>query len=107
MTSAYKIAVASEGECVDSPISDKAARSPYYLLFALTGEFIAAVANPCAEAAGPAAPAAARYLAEQGVGLLVAAEFGHKLLSELDSLGIRHITMSGEADGAVAGIGAK
>ena len=107
MTDSDKIAVASEGNSANSAVSDMAARAPYYLLFRLSGQFIGAVTNPCVAAPGPAAPSAARFLAEQGAGVLVAAEFGHKLISELDYQGIRHITMSGEADGAVAGIGAK
>ena len=98
------IAIAATGETIDSRISDHAGRCPCYLLFDRTGVFIEAITNPSEESTGHAAPIAANFLARKGVTTLIAANFGQKMISELESLDIKHIIMDGKVRQALANL---
>jgi len=55
-----------------------------------------AVSNPFAEADQGAAPEAARLLADKGITLLVASDFGPMFVSEPEEKGIDHIQRTGQ-----------
>jgi predicted Fe-Mo cluster-binding NifX family protein len=90
-------AVASEGASPESRVSDKAARAPCYLIFDARGDFLETIANPLTDVSRGAAPQAVELLAMKGVGFLIAARFGKKMLYELAAAGIRHKESRGDA----------
>jgi predicted Fe-Mo cluster-binding NifX family protein len=94
-------AVAADGATAESQVSDQAARAPCYLLFDDTGKLRETLANPFSAAAGRAAPQAVELLAGKGADAVIAARFGHKMLSELASAGIGHAELTGSAAAAI------
>jgi len=92
-----KIAVASKTSDINASITKRGARAPYYLLFNDQGELLEAVSNPFSEVDRGAAPRAAGLLADKGVTLLAAGDFGPRFISELKQEGIDHVQRSGQA----------
>jgi len=96
-----KIAIAAMAPDVNSGIAKHSARAPFYLLFDEHGEMLEVVSNPFAEVDRGAAPQAALLLADKGVTLLAAGDFGHRFVSELEERGIDHIQRSGQVSDIV------
>jgi len=96
-----KIAVASTGKTVDSPVSDKAARSPYYLLFDGSGALIKIIENPHKTTERGAGPKAAQFLAREGVNTVIAQTVGGKMANTLKSNGIAYYERTGKAEDVV------
>ena len=94
-------AIASNSPSVESQVSNQAARAPHYLLFDDVGNILEASVNPVSDAAGHAAPQAVEFLAGKGVSGLVAASFGHKMLSELAARGIDQFEAQGPVEAAI------
>jgi len=99
--SSEKIAIASTGDTRKSSVSDQAARCPYYLIFDRSGSLLEAIANPCKDVAGSAAPKAAQLLAGKEVKMVIAEQFGKKLTSELEAKGICYIRLEGSVEKAL------
>lgn len=78
-----RIAVASLGKDEDSEVSDKAARAPYYLIFE-GGKLAESLKNPFAMGGGGAGFAVAKMLADKGVKLVIAGNFGGNMASALE-----------------------
>lgn len=97
-----KIAIAADAPNVDTDVAAHAGRAPYYLIFNADGRLHAAPANPLAAGGHPAGPAAARFLASQGVGLIVAGEFGPHFLDALKEHGIQHALETGRVADVIA-----
>ncbi|WP_429884652.1 NifB/NifX family molybdenum-iron cluster-binding protein [Geoalkalibacter halelectricus] len=95
------IAVAAEASDPGAQVSAVAARAPYFLLFDENGVFLAAHANPYREARGAAGRQAAEWLAETGISLVAAGEFGSKMHAALESKGIKALSLQGNAGEAV------
>jgi len=89
-----KIAIAAMTPDVDSMVAKHSAQAPFYLLFDEQGEMLEVVSNPYAGVDRGAAPQAALLLADNGVTLLVAGDFGARFVSELKEKGIEHIQRS-------------
>ncbi|MEJ2316874.1 MAG: NifB/NifX family molybdenum-iron cluster-binding protein [Gammaproteobacteria bacterium] len=89
-------AVASEGASPESRVSDQAARAPCYLIFDARGDFLETIANPLSDVSRGAAPQAVELLAMKGIGFLIAARFGKKILHELAAAGIEYTQSSGQ-----------
>ena len=96
-----KIAVASAGKTADSPVSDRAARSPYYLLFDGSGELVRIIENPHKNTERGAGPKAAQFLAKEGINAVIAQTFGGKMVSALKSNGIVYYERKGKAEDVV------
>lgn len=96
-----KLAIAAMTPDVDSRIAKHSARAPFYLLFDEQGEMLEVVSNPFAGVDRGAAPQAALLLADQGVTLLAAGDFGPRFVSELEERGIDHIRQSGQVSESV------
>jgi predicted Fe-Mo cluster-binding NifX family protein len=96
-----KIAVASDGKTVKSSVSNMAAKCPYYLLFDGTGTLTEVIDNPYKNASGGAGPSAAHFLAQKGVTMLIAENFGSKMIHALKSQDISHLQFEGTAGDAV------
>ena len=102
-----RIAIAAGAPDTDADVAANAARAPYYLIFNVDGRLHAAPANPLAAGGHPAGPEAARFLAGQGVGLVVAGEFGQHFLDALEAHAIRHAQETGRVADVIARLAAR
>ena len=90
-----RIAIASMSTEPDAEVSQHGARTAFYLIYNGNGDFQEAIANPYANAERGAGPKAAQFLAQQGVQLVVAADFGERFVTELEAGGIRQVQKTG------------
>jgi predicted Fe-Mo cluster-binding NifX family protein len=93
-----KIAVASDGKTTESPISGKAARCKYFLLFDEEGQLTEILENPHGNAPGGAGPKTADFLAQKEVTLLVAGNIGSKMKAALKRQEIVYVEFSGTVE---------
>ena len=83
-----KIAIASEGKDIESEISEKGGRAPYYLVFE-NKEIVETIKNPFAAGGGGAGFSVAYMLAEKKVDLVIAGKFGGNMESALKEKGLK------------------
>ena len=95
------IAVAADGETLDSAVADKGGRCAWLLFFDDEGILTEALENPHREARGDAGNLCADLLAERGVILFVAGRIGGKMASALEGSGIAFTAFSGMVKDAV------
>jgi predicted Fe-Mo cluster-binding NifX family protein len=93
------IAVASDDVEATSLVSNFAASSRYYLLFSGTN-FVQVVNNPFLQKGPGAAPLVVDYLAQKGVGVVVAVRFGPLMIEAMNMKGMKYIQFSGVAQEA-------
>jgi len=96
-----KIAVAASSKTAKASVSNIAAKCPYYLIFNNKGELIEVIDNPYRDASGGAGPSAANFLAQRGVTIVIAGNFGSKMINTLKNKGITHFEFKGRVDDAV------
>ncbi len=96
-----KIAVASSGKTAEASVSNQAAKCPYYLIFDSRGKLTGVIDNPYGDASGGAGPSAANFLARRGVTMIVAGNFGSKMITTLKNKGIAHFGFKGSVGDAV------
>ncbi|MBW2632128.1 MAG: NifB/NifX family molybdenum-iron cluster-binding protein [Deltaproteobacteria bacterium] len=96
-----KIAVASGDKTAQVSVSNEAAKCPYYLIFDSKGKLTEVIDNPYKNASGGAGPSAANFLAQRGVTIVIAVDFGSKMVNTLKSKGIAHFEFKGSVDDAV------
>lgn len=96
------IAIAATAPILDGQIAMHGARAPFYLLFDERGDMLEVLANPVVQAEGGAAPRAALLLADKGVTLMAAGDFGNRFISELEGRGINHELKSGLISDVIA-----
>ena len=89
-----KAAIAAEGKSVDSPVSSRGGRAPFYLIFD-DGELEEVVKNPFAVGGGGAGWSVAYLLAEKGVDVVVAGRFGPNMETALEEKGLKAVEISG------------
>jgi len=97
-----KIAIAADAPNVDTNVAAHAGRAPYLLIFDADGRLHAAPANPVAAGGRNAGPTVVQFLADQGVGLVVAGEFGPNFLDALKEHGMKHALETGPVADAIA-----
>ena len=90
-----KIAVASSGQAKDAAISQQAARTPYFLFFDDRGNLLESIENPAREQSRQAGPDAALFLVEKGVTMVIAGEFGNKMIKALEEHQIHYFKKTG------------
>ncbi len=100
-TEKIKIAVASGDKTAKASVSNKAAKCPYYLIFDSKGKLAEVIDNPYGDASRGAGPSAANFLAQQGVTLVIAGNFGSKMINTLKNKGITHFEFKGRVNEAV------
>ena len=100
-TEKIKIAVASNDKTAKGSVSNKAAKCPYYLMFDSKGEMTEVIDNPYGDASRGAGPSAANFLAKKGVTIVIAGNFGSKMINTLKNKGITHFEFKGRVDEAV------
>ncbi len=93
------IAVASDDVEATSLVGNFAASSRYYLLFSGT-DFVQVVNNPFLQKGPGAAPLVVDYLAQKGVGVVVAGRFGPLMIEAMNMKGMKYIQFSGVAQEA-------
>lgn len=95
----FLIAVASESQEATSLVGSFAARSRYYLLFS-GRDFVQALSNPFLPGGPGAGPLVVDYLAQKGVGIIVAGRFGPPMIQAMNRRGMKYIQYSGVAQEA-------
>jgi len=96
-----KIAVAASSKTAKASVSNMAAKCPYYLIFNNKEELIEVIDNPYRDASGGAGPSAANFLAQRGVTIVIAGNFGSKMINTMKNKGITHFEFKGRVDDAV------
>ena len=96
-----KIAVASNSKDATSSISNKAGKCPYYLIFNNKGELIEVISNPYKDAQSGAGQQTADFLANKGVTLIVAENFGDKMIEAMRSNSTDYLKLQGIVHDAV------
>ncbi|MCG6939118.1 MAG: hypothetical protein LJE83_13230 [Gammaproteobacteria bacterium] len=99
-----KIAIAAESDTPQAQVSHHGARAPYYLVFDENSQMLEAIGNPYANAERGAGPGAAQFLAQLGIQMVVAGDFGGRFIDELEAGGIKHVEANGIVSDIVAGI---
>lgn len=95
------IAIAAEGKTPNSKVNAIAARSPYFLVFDQTGKFLEAVDNPYKAAKGGAGYSVVPFLAQRGVTIIVAGEFGDNMIKAMNAQGIKYVKFRGSVGEAL------
>jgi predicted Fe-Mo cluster-binding NifX family protein len=95
------IAVASETTEETGLVSREAARSPYYLVFAGTGELLEVIYNPYGGEREGTGQAVVNLLAQKGIGLVVAESFSSAMIGAMEARGMKHLEFRGVAKDAV------
>lgn len=93
------VAVASDDVEATSLVSKTGGRSRYYLLFSGT-DFVQVLDNPFLAKGPGATPSLVEYLAQKGVGVVVAGGFGPLMIEAMEQRGMRYIIFSGIAQEA-------
>lgn len=97
-----KVAVASTGRTAAASVSNVAAHCPYYIIFDGTGKLTEVISNPHQDTARGAGPSAAHYLAAKGVTIVIAENFGIKMINVLKGNRIKHFELEGQVAEAVS-----
>jgi len=95
------IAVSVDEKIQPVNVSSQAARCAYYMIFDNKGKFLEFVDNPIKDVHGGAGTSAANFLGNKGVTVVIAEDFGYKMINALESNGIKFIEFKGIADDAV------
>ncbi len=94
------VAVAAVGNTPAAEVSGVAARSPYFLILDGDGALLEVVDNPYLDAGKGAGPSVARLLAQKGVTLVVAGEFGRNMIRALTERNMKYLEFQGSAEAA-------
>lgn len=90
-----RIAVASEGENIESEISSRAGRAPYYLIFE-NNKLVEIIKNPFAIGGGGAGYSVAYMLDNKKVDVVIAAQIGQNMKIALEERGIEFREKTGK-----------
>ena len=83
-----KTAIASEGKDIESNVSERGARAPYYLVFE-NKKLVEVIKNPFATGGGGAGFSVAYMLANKKVNLVIAGKIGGNMESALKEKGLK------------------
>lgn len=84
-----KIAIASSGKALASPVDPRFGRCPYFLIVDSETEEFEAIENTAGQAFGGAGISAAQMVANKGIGAVIAGNFGPNALNVLSASGIK------------------
>ncbi len=90
------IAVASDGNSLNSNISSKASRCNYYIFLDENGKSLEVLKNPHKDVFGGASSKLIEMLRNKKVSHLIASSFGDKLTASLNSHNIKYTIYKGE-----------
>jgi predicted Fe-Mo cluster-binding NifX family protein len=97
-----KIAVASDGETIDSQVGKKAARCRWLLFFDDEGKLTETLENPYRDERGGAGTRCAKLLAENKITIFVVGFIGNKMAAALERSNITFVSFTGTVKEAVA-----
>lgn len=103
--SSNKIAVAAVGDSINSEISMKAGRAPYYLIFDENGDFQKALKNPAQSRRGGASRLVIDLLLQESCKTVIAGNFGEKMLNQLKANEIEYFQRKGIVKNVVQKLG--
>ncbi len=83
-----KVAISSEGNTLSSKVDSRFGRCSYFAFYDTETGKTEFVSNPAKDNTEGAGPAAVQFVASKGAGRVIAGEFGGKIKSLLESLGI-------------------
>lgn len=95
------IAIASDGEQIDSQVGSQGARCSWFLIFDQNGQLTEALENPYQQADRKAGVRCAELLADHGVTIFVAGNIGDKMGEALEGKNIDFIAFSGTVKDAI------
>lgn len=96
-----KIAIATVEKNIDSEISNRGGRAPYYLIFNEKEELMETVSNPFVTGGGGAGFGVAKMLADKGVDVFVAGALGEKAATIFKERGVQYYEKTGAVRQAV------
>lgn len=96
-----KIAIAVANKTQDPQISERAGRASYYLIFDEKGDILEEIPNPFYKERGGAGTNVADMLADKGITIVVAGDFGEKMIDVLDDRGVKHYQEEGSVKEAL------
>jgi predicted Fe-Mo cluster-binding NifX family protein len=96
-----KIAIASDGETMDSQVGKQGARCRWLLFFDEDGELTETLENPYWQQRGSAGINCAELLADKKVTVFIATNIGNKMAAVLDEKDITFISHSGTIEEAL------
>ena len=99
-TGQEKIAVAANGDTPGSPVNAQAASSPYFLVFDQKGNLLETLENPYKNAESPG-PDVVNYLSGKGATVVVAGDFGPKIVDVMKAKRMWPVRFEGSAEDAV------
>jgi predicted Fe-Mo cluster-binding NifX family protein len=99
-TGQEKIAVAASGSDPGAAVNAQAALSPYFLVFNQKGKLLEALVNPYKDGDNPG-PDIVNYLTGKGVTVVIAGNFGPKILNVMKAKKVWPIPFTSSAEAAV------
>lgn len=97
-----KIAIAADGEKMDSRVESQGGRAQCFILLNEKGEIIEALENPFYQERNQAGVQCAGLLAEKNVTIFVAGNIGNKMADALEDFDIAFISFTGTIEEAIA-----
>ena len=95
-----KIAVAAMDKTAAAAVSNQPGASPYFLIFDQKGKLLEAIENPYKSADSPG-PTVVTFLAQKGATVVVAGNFGPKIVEVMKAKGMTAVSFTGTATDAV------
>ena len=92
-----KTAIASEGKEIDSEVSERGGRAPYYLIFE-DNKLIEIIKNPFAKGSGGAGWSVVHMLSEKKVELVIANKLGENMKTALKEKNMEFKTAEGKVE---------
>ena len=99
-TGQEKIAVGASGDGPGAPVNAQAASSSYFLVFDQKGKLLEALENPYKNANSPG-PEVVNYLSGKGVTVVVAGDFGPRIVDVMKAKRMWPVRFAGTAQDAV------
>ncbi len=91
-----KIAIASEGQTLDSPVAERFGRCPFFLIVEDDGTLLEALSNEATKASHGAGGMAVQAIAAHGVTALIAPRLGPNATMALKASGISAFEAAGQ-----------
>lgn len=92
-----KIAIASEGQTLESPVAERFGRCPFFLIVDGEGSLLEAISNEATKASHGAGGMAVQSIASRGVSALIAPRLGPNATMVLKAANIRAFESSGQS----------
>lgn len=96
-----KIAIAADGEKMDSKVEFQGGRPQWLMFFDDNGEFIEALENPFYQEQSQAGVKCAELLEEKNITIYVAGNIGNKMAAVLEDFDITFVTFTGTVEEAI------